>query len=53
MKNDTRIAVKNTIEGEVHQDGDGFNIQLTAIPLAGRLVVRKPKSKADEGEVGQ
>lgn len=36
-----------------HQDGDGFNIQLTAIPLAGRLVVRKPKSKADEGEAGE
>ena len=34
-----------------HEDGDGFNIQLTAIPLTGRLVVRKPKrDNSDEGQ---
>jgi hypothetical protein len=33
-----------------HSDGDGFNIQLTALPLTGRIVVRKPKqAKAEEG----
>jgi hypothetical protein len=30
-----------------HKDGDGFNITLTAVPLNGRLVVRKPKANAD------
>jgi hypothetical protein len=26
-----------------HEDGDGLNLVLSAIPLSGRLVVRKPK----------
>jgi hypothetical protein len=26
-----------------HQDGKGFNITLSALPLNGRLVVREPK----------
>lgn len=26
-----------------HEDGEGFNLQLTALPLNGRLVIRKPK----------
>lgn len=30
-----------------HENGEGFNIQLTALPLDGRLVVRKPKPKSD------
>ena len=28
-----------------HEDGDGFNLNLSAIPMSGRLVVRKPKAK--------
>jgi len=32
-----------------HQDGDGFNISLTAVPLTGRLVIRTRKEK----EVGE
>lgn len=28
-----------------HQDGKGFNIQLSCIPLNGRLVVREPKAE--------
>jgi hypothetical protein len=33
-----------------HSDGDGFNIQLTALPLTGRIVVRKPRqTRAEEG----
>lgn len=33
-----------------HEDREGFNIQLTALPLTGRLVVRKPKpAEAKEG----
>lgn len=27
-----------------HDDGEGFNLSLTALPLSGRLVVRKPKA---------
>lgn len=32
-----------------HQDGKGFSISLTALPLNGRLVVREPKAE----EAGQ
>ena len=32
-----------------HEDGEGFNIQLTAMPLNGRLVVRKPKANKEAG----
>ncbi len=31
-----------------HNDGDGFNISLTAVPLNGRLVLRTRKEKAGE-----
>ncbi|TBG92671.1 hypothetical protein [Rhizobium leguminosarum] len=31
-----------------HNDGEGFNIQLTALPLNGRLTVRKPKAERDD-----
>ena len=31
-----------------HSDGEGFNIQLTAVPLTGRLTVRNPNAKKDE-----
>lgn len=30
-----------------HEDHDGFNIVLNALPLNGRLVVRKPKPAED------
>lgn len=30
-----------------HEDGYGFNLQLSAIPLTGRLVVRKPKPQGE------
>ena len=29
------------------QDGDGFSIQLTALPLDGRLSIRRLKPKSD------
>jgi hypothetical protein len=29
-----------------HDDGKGFNISLTALPLNGKLVIREPKPKA-------
>lgn len=32
-----------------HEDGDGFNVTLTAIPLTGRLVIRKPKADREAG----
>jgi len=32
-----------------HDDGEGFNITLSALPLNGRLVVRKPKQDDREG----
>ena len=28
-----------------HKDGDGFNIQIAAIPLTGRLVIRARKEE--------
>ncbi|AXK79526.1 hypothetical protein DW352_02725 [Pseudolabrys taiwanensis] len=33
-----------------HEDGAGFNIVLTAVPLNGRLVVRKPKADKEAGQ---
>jgi hypothetical protein len=30
-----------------HKDGEGFDIVLTALPLNGRLSLRKPKPKAE------
>lgn len=30
-----------------HEDRDGFNVVLNALPLNGRLVIRKPKPAAD------
>lgn len=30
-----------------HKDGKGFNVQLRALPLDGRLVLRVPEAKAD------
>ena len=32
-----------------HEDGEGFNLQLAAVPLNGRLVVRKPKANTEAG----
>tara|TARA_R110002096_G_scaffold174994_3_gene350776 strand:+ start:5546 stop:5746 length:201 start_codon:yes stop_codon:yes gene_type:complete len=31
-----------------HKDGNGINIQLTAIPLSGKITLRVPKSKDDD-----
>ncbi len=31
-----------------HNDREGFNIQLTALPLTGRVTVRKPKAERDD-----
>jgi hypothetical protein len=37
-----------------HDDGEGLNITLTAIPLNGRIVVRTPKGQKDtHGKAGQ
>ena len=32
-----------------HDDGEGFNINLTAHPIGSRLVLRKPKDDDREG----
>lgn len=32
-----------------HSDKDGFNITLTALPLNGRITVRKPKPESERG----
>ena len=32
----------------LHEDGEGYNLQLSAIPLSGRLVLRKPKPQTEE-----
>lgn len=31
-----------------HKDDEGMNITLTALPLNGRLTIRKPKAERDE-----
>ena len=30
-----------------HQDGDGFDVILDALPVNGRISIRKPKAKDD------
>ena len=32
----------------MHQDGDGYNIMLQALPLNGKIVLRPPKAQTDE-----
>ena len=32
----------------MHQDGDGFNIMLQALPINGKIVLRPPKAQTDE-----
>jgi len=31
-----------------HQDGDGFNVMLQALPIGGKIVLRPPKTKGEE-----
>ena len=33
-----------------HDDEEGFNVQLTALPVNGRLVLRKPKPQEEGHE---
>jgi hypothetical protein len=35
-----------------HDDGDGINVRLSALPFTGKLVLRTPKT-ATKAEVGQ
>jgi hypothetical protein len=32
----------------MHQDGDGFNIMLQALPINGKIVLRPPKAQTEE-----
>jgi hypothetical protein len=32
----------------MHQDGDGYNVILQALPLDGKIVLRLPKQEAPE-----
>jgi len=32
-----------------HEDGDGLNVQLVALPMNGRIVIRKPKPQTEAG----
>ncbi len=32
----------------MHQDGEGFNVVLQALPINGKIVLRPPKSDAKE-----
>lgn len=32
----------------MHQDGDGYNVVLQALPLDGKIVLRLPKAQNDE-----
>lgn len=31
-----------------HEDGKGFNVTLTAMPVSGRFVIREPKPAEDQ-----
>ena len=31
-----------------HEDGEGYNVQLSAVPIGGRLVIRKAKPKTEQ-----
>lgn len=31
----------------MHQDGDGFNVVLQALPINGKIVLRPPKTQSD------
>ena len=37
----------------MHQDGDGYNVVLQALPLDGKIVLRLPKAQSEERTVGQ
>ncbi len=32
----------------MHQDGDGYNVILQALPINGKIVLRPPKAQTDE-----
>ena len=32
----------------MHQDGDGYNIILQALPINGKIVLRPPKAQSDD-----
>lgn len=34
-----------------HDDGEGFNINLTCLPVDGRLVIRKPREDTQQERV--
>jgi hypothetical protein len=36
----------------MHQDGDGYNIILQALPIDGKIVLRLPKSDDDQQQAG-
>jgi len=36
-----------------HEDGKGFNISLSCLPVNGRLVVREPKVDEADAEAGR
>ena len=33
-----------------HQDGDGFNVMLQALPINGKIVLRPPKDKSEDDQ---
>ncbi|SEH40771.1 hypothetical protein [Tardiphaga sp. OK245] len=36
-----------------HEDGKGFNIKLSCLPMDGRLVVREPKADKEDAEAAE
>ena len=34
----------------MHQDGDGYNIVLQALPINGKIVLRLPKTQGEESQ---
>lgn len=37
----------------MHQDGDGYNIVLQALPIDGKIVLRVPKTQSESTEAQQ
>jgi hypothetical protein len=37
----------------MHEDGDGYNIVLQALPIDGKIVLRLPKTQGDQAAVDQ
>jgi len=47
-KNNDEYAPPQIGAAFMHQDGEGFNIVLQALPINGKIVLRPPKAQSEE-----